>query len=45
MRESKEVRGQGGEGARRARGEGSKGSEGYVILGFRVSTTSMGARG
>ena len=27
------------------RGEGSKGKWGYVILGFRVPTTSVGARG
>ena len=26
-------------------GEGSKGKRGYVILGFRVPTTSVGARG
>ena len=29
----------------RLRGKGKRGSKGYIILGFRVPTTSMGVRG
>ena len=36
------VRGEGGEGVRE---QGNEGSRGYVILGFRVPTTSVGASG
>ena len=37
------ARGEGSNGARES--EGASWSRGYVILGFRVSTTSVGTRG